>query len=141
MRNFLLFLEKCVFPSIEFMIVERKIDILCVSETWLLPNINNELIDISEFRVFRRDRGRGGGVCIYVRSDFQARELFTNNPNNIEVEDVWLVVQYRKFPSFIVGVVYRHPHAQNASFDYLAEIFPTMALKNKPLEHKLLSYS
>ena len=119
--------------EIEMLITSRNIDILCISETWLLPNLDDSFLHVQNFIIFRRDQGRGGGVCIYVRSDLHTREITTNNPANIEVEDVWIVVQHHKLPSFIVGAIYRHPHALNVSFDYLLDIFRYISLRNKPL--------
>ena len=52
-------------------------------------------------------------------------------PENIE--DIWITVQYKNFPSFIIGCVYRHPHALNSSFTYLSDVFSEMCLRNKPL--------
>lgn len=49
------------------------------------------------------------------------------------IEDLWITVQSHKFPSFIVGCVYRHPHASPESFNYILEIFSTMCLHNKSL--------
>ena len=42
-------------------------------------------------------------------------------------------VQYKKFPSFIIGCVYRHPKALAESFTYLSDVFKLMSLKNKPM--------
>ncbi len=42
---------------------------MCVSETWLSPNVKDEFIYISDFTVFRCNKDRGGGVCIYIRDD------------------------------------------------------------------------
>ena len=53
--------------EIDLLIKERNTDILCVSETWLSPETPDEHIAISNYNIFRCDRGRGGGVCIYVR--------------------------------------------------------------------------
>lgn len=53
--------------EINLLVKEKKIDVLCISETWLCNNIPNEHIDIPEYIVYRCDKGRGGGVCIYIR--------------------------------------------------------------------------
>ena len=102
---------------------EREIDILCISESWLLPNVQDRFINVPNFRIYRRDRGKGGGVCIYVRDDLQVTLLITNVPEHTHVEDLWLSIQYRKQPSVIIGSVYRHPHALVDSFKYILDIF------------------
>ena len=49
------------------------------------------------------------------------------------IEDLWVQVQHKKFPSFIVGCVYRHPKALATSFQYLANVFGNICLRNKPV--------
>ena len=107
-------------------------DILCISETWLLPEIQSKLINIPGYSVYRCDKGRGGGVCIYVRTIFNVTVLSTNLEKVPFVEDIWLVIQSHKFPSFIVGCIYRHPHASQNSFNYLLEVFSHICLRQKP---------
>ena len=47
------------------------------------------------------------------------------------IEDLWLSIQCRKLPSFIIGCVYRHPHAPVSSFSYLSNIFKSISLHGK----------
>ena len=49
------------------------------------------------------------------------------------MEDVWIKVQCRKLPSFIVGCIYRHPKAPKESFTYLEESFRSLCLKKKSI--------
>ena len=108
-------------------------DILCVSETWLLPTMQSRLINISGYSVYRCDGGRGGGVCIYVKTIFNVTVLSTNLEKSPLVEDIWLVIQSHKFPSFIIGCVDRHPHAPINSFNYLFELFSHISLRKKTI--------
>ena len=108
-------------------------DILCVSETWLLPSVSNAFIDIPHFSIFRRDHGRGGGVCIYVSENLKSSQINLNTPKTDSVEDIWLCIQSSKFPSFIIGTIYRHPHAPVAAFDYISNVFKEILLRNKPV--------
>ena len=108
-------------------------DILCISETWLLPNMQSRLINIPGYSIYRCDGGRGGGVGIYVKNIFNVTVLSTNLEKQLLVEDIWLVIQSLKFPSFIVGCVYRHPHAPNNSFNYIFELFGHICLRKKPV--------
>ena len=50
--------------EIKLLIKDGNIDILCISETWLLPTVENRFIQIPNFNIFRQDEGRGGGVCV-----------------------------------------------------------------------------
>ena len=60
-------------------------DILCISETWLQPNILDDLISIKKYNVFRNDNSlnsRGSGACIYVKNIFTCKKY-----ENIEITD------------------------------------------------------
>ena len=51
--------------EIKLLIENEDLDILCISETWLEPNILDDLISIKNYNVFRNDnplnsRGSGG---------------------------------------------------------------------------------
>ena len=107
-------------------------DILCISETWLIPAIQSKLISIPGYSTYRCDGGRGGGVGIYVKTIFNVTVLSIDTEKCPLVEDIWLVIQSHKFPSFIVGCVYRHPHAPSNSFNYLFNLFSHICLRKKP---------
>ena len=86
---------------------------------------------IDGFDLFRRDLGPGGGTCIYVRNDLETTRLELNVPPVEGIEDLWLKIQYRKFPSIIVGAMYRHPHALVSSFDYISDVLQNVSLYDK----------
>ena len=121
------------FNQIEAHILSRDIDVMCISESWLLPLTANRFIDIPGYSVYRCDAGMGGGVCVYVKEDLKVNILSTTLERPENIEDIWMTVQYRNLPSFIIGCVYRHPHALNNSFTYLSDVFTAMCLRNKPL--------
>ena len=121
------------FDTIEHMLHDGNIDILCICETWLDSSIDNKYIKIQNFNVIRYDAGRGSGVCIYIRENFNYSVLSPGVDGQVGVEDIWIQVQYRKFPSFIVGCVYRHPKALVESFTYLSNVFRNILLKSKPI--------
>ena len=121
------------YKEIKLMINERNIDILCVSETWLLPSLDDKFVVVPHFNIFRCDVGRGAGVCIYVNKDFNVTKISINHDKVTDVEDLWLTVQYQKQPSIIIGCIYRHPKALSSSFDYILEIFRNISLRNKPI--------
>ena len=70
---------------------------------------------------------------MYVKEDFRVNVLTTTLERPDYVEDIWLTVQYKNFPYFVIGCVYRHPHALNNSFTYISDIFTSLCLRNKPL--------
>ena len=59
-------------------------DVIGISETWLSNDISNETLGLSDYNVFRADRGGGndphGGVLIGVRNKFQAK-CVVSDPN------------------------------------------------------------
>ena len=93
---------------IRFLLNKRKVDILCVSETWLTPGVPNKYVNVTDYNIFRRDLKPGGGVCIYVRSDLKVREITLAIDSEALVEDLWIQVQYNKLPSIIISTIYRH---------------------------------
>ena len=119
--------------ELELILYERNIDILCVTETWLYSYINDAFVNISTYKVYRGDHGRGGGVCIYVRSNLTVTELNTSMEKQDGIEDIWITVQQCKFPSIIIGCVYRHPKADVTSYAYITDLFNNMILRNKPI--------
>ena len=123
----------CHFDSIEHMIRDDNIDILCICETWLDSSIDDKFVKILNFNIVRCDAGRGSGVCIYIREDFNYSLISPGIENLAGVEDIWIQVQFKKFPSFIIGCVYRHPKALVASFDYLSDDFRNVLLRKKPI--------
>ena len=95
--------------EIKLLVNERNIDVLCISETWLESNIPDRYVNIEGFNLFRDDKGRGGGTCIYVRNYLNATLVNTEFDSCEGIECTWVKVQCRKLPSVIVGAVYRHP--------------------------------
>ncbi len=51
--------------EVKLLLIERNIDVLCVSETWLHTNTPDAYINIPNYTVYRCNNGRGaGGVHI-----------------------------------------------------------------------------
>ena len=50
-------------------------DIICISESWLPPEIQSNFIEIPEFSVYCCDGARGGGVCIYISDQLKETVL------------------------------------------------------------------
>ena len=55
-------------------------DVICLTETWLSSDIENNILHIDDFSLIRSDREgrRGGGTAIYVRDKFTFREVSCN---------------------------------------------------------------
>ena len=54
------------YDEVRLQVQERDIDVLCVSETWLLSHISDDPISIPDYKLFHNDGGGGGGG-VYLR--------------------------------------------------------------------------
>ena len=119
--------------EIDLLIRERNPDVLCVSETLLSHDIKDEFTAIPDYDVFRCDKGRGGGVCIYVKDVFKVTPVNVDTERPDGVEDVWVAVQCRMLPTVVVGCLYRHPKSLARTFDYISDVLQVLSLRDKPL--------
>lgn len=110
---------------------ERNIDILCISESWLLPHTPDVFVNLPNYNLFRCDSGRGGGVCIYVRDVLSANVIDLKVPRQTGIEDIWVTIQCRKLPAIVVGCMYRHPKAPAATFGYIQDVLRLVCMRNK----------
>ena len=118
--------------KIKLLIENEDLDILCVSETWLQPNILDALISIKNYNIFRNDNplnSRGSEACIYVKNIFTRKKY-----ENIEItdggpskgfDDVWVSIQASKFKYIIVGAVHKHPNTNADCIAYLERMLQT----------------
>ena len=55
----------------------NRADVLCITESWLTPQIPDSAVKIPGFNLFRNDRTNttGGGVCTYLRHDIPCKWL------------------------------------------------------------------
>ncbi|XP_047027196.1 uncharacterized protein LOC124635360 [Helicoverpa zea] len=89
-----------------------------VSESWLKPNLLSTSYPLPGFVFIRNDRlgRRGGGVAIYLRSDFPYKILATSSSPLPSAEFLFLEVSV-KGAKAVVGVVYCPP-----SVDYFTDL-------------------
>lgn len=110
---------------------DRHTDILCISESWLTTDIKDEYVTIPGYTIIRNDKGRGGGVCIYIRDIYRVAAINVNLDKPEGIEDVWITVQNRKLPTVIVGCLYRHPKSLAHTYDYIQNVLRHISLHNK----------
>lgn len=83
-------------------ILSSNYDLICITETWLLPGIYNEELFDSRYVVYRTDRpyerlsvGRGGGVLLAARSSLRTRAAPLPDPRSLpDIELTGLVLEY-----------------------------------------------
>lgn len=86
---------------------------LAVSETWLNELINNKIVNIDGYNLFRHDRSRadvsrGGGVAIFVRKGLKARIVVRSRKNAV-TEFLFLEITNNIRQKIAFGVVYNPP--------------------------------
>ncbi|XP_068707713.1 uncharacterized protein [Montipora foliosa] len=120
------------------------VDLVAITESWLRSDIDDSLLSISAFNLFRKDRitGRGGGICVYLNNVIPCkRRLDSENPI---FECLWLTLHPKRLPRRLSGmavcVVYHPPGRPTESHkglnDYL--INTTDRLRNEHPDHGLV---
>ncbi len=98
------------FSYIEQMILtEWKCQIVCLSETWLSPEIPDAFLSIPSFSLFRRDRPRGnhGGLIVYASSHLGLRRR--NDLEDPDIECVILELSTHSSGRLLLYFCYRPP--------------------------------
>ncbi len=124
---------QCNIDEVALLIKERNIDILCISESWLLPHTSDAFVNLPNYNIFRCKYGRGGGVCIYVKAVLSANVSDLKVPRQTGIEDIWVTVQCRNLPAIVIGCMYRHPKVPAATFNYLQDALRIARMRNKVL--------
>ena len=95
--------------EIKLLIENEDLDILCVSETWLQPNILDNLISIKNYNVFRNENplnSSGSGACIFVKNIFTSKKYenieITDGGPSKGIKDVWVSIQASKFKPLLL---------------------------------------
>ena len=91
------------FELIKQQIINSNISVFCISESWLNPNITDEMIYIPGYSVARLDRSwsntdsvtasKGGGLCIYIKNGipFSTTECDKFNKSTKDIECQWIM--------------------------------------------------
>jgi len=88
-------------------------DIVCVTESWATPLINDSELQIPGYTMYRKDRGtirdaRGGGVLIYINANYVS--LINDGLNLFKCETLWIKIITGMNGFFNLGVCYRSPN-------------------------------
>ena len=109
-------------------------DILCLTETWLTPEVIPEFLTFPGYNVLRRDRTqrRGGGVAFIYRTEITMKTLMM--PASGPLETLWAVATWSGGLPTTVGVIYRPPDSEvTASLDHLEGQLRKAAGAGRPL--------
>ena len=117
---------------------DSKIDILCINETKLDSMVGDGEVCLPGFEIVRRDRkinGRkGGGICIYIRSNINYTirdDLQSDIIENLRVE-----IKKQRSKSILVCTWYRPPDSPTRDFVEFEEM--VKLLDSESLEYFLL---
>ena len=82
----------------------NRADVLCITESWLTPQIPDSAVNIPGFNLFRNDRtnAMGGGVCTYLRHDIPCKRLV--ECESPDVESLWLHLRPHSLPRSISSI-------------------------------------
>ena len=96
------------FQEIQNLLVTDQPHLVCLTETKLSADVDDNLISIPGYSIVRRDRNNhGGGVAIYYKTDLKVtRSDFTE----LKQELVMLKLETR-FVNILIGCLYRPPSA------------------------------
>ncbi|XP_038074822.1 uncharacterized protein LOC119742729 [Patiria miniata] len=103
----------------------NRIDIACITETWLCPDImDSEILDTSQYQLFRRDRNRNGGGVLFAcnsnlmpsrRDEFEPSSDIQANFKECELIWVQVILPHNK-GKLLIGTCYRPP-SSTTGFD------------------------
>lgn len=99
--------------EIELLFAGTKLDLLAVSETWLNSSVNDNLIKLNGFSLFRHDRLRpdvqkGGGLAFFVRCGLETR-IIAKSRKNALTEYLFIEIANNSNEKILFGVVYNPP--------------------------------
>lgn len=112
-----------------------KIDVLCVTESWLKPYHESKLFTIPGYNLYRLDRTRtsrsgaflhGGGIACYIKSDITAFELDCNHcSSNLELLSLRLNSPDQR--TYYLCIAYRPPSGNyNVALDKISNVINSL---------------
>ena len=120
--------------QIKMIISQAKIDILCLTESWLNPNITDLEPSIEGYKIFRQDRinKRGGGILIYIKNCLKYDSIVPQGVISASeiMESCWIQLNLKYTKPILLGVIYKPPQTPVGKTiqiltDTLSKIQPT----------------
>ena len=125
------------------LLLESKIDVVSLSETWLNASVNQSEINLTGFRAYRQDREngtkvkkKGGGLLTYIniKHASEIEELLDLNRVTRDMEVQWFLIHRKHCKDIIVCNVYRPPYGKLDSFvSYMEECIKGLDLNKVEL--------
>ena len=95
---------------------ETDFDAVSISESWLRSRTPKDRFLIDGYKIFRNDRRnkREGGVCIYIREEYECKRIkIPNTPESPETLWVEVMVNHKKIA---IGTLYKAPNIPAKTF-------------------------
>ena len=84
---------------------DRNIDVMGLNETRLEQNIPNSTVNISDYKIYRKDRNAaGGGVAIYVRETLPHSQRIDIGDSDLEIVYIEVMPKMQRTLSFFAGI-------------------------------------
>lgn len=110
-------LNSC-FDEFRDVVQHNNFDLIGVTETWLTEDFPTNYIHIPNYSLVRGDRpSRGGGVCIYIKSNY-THKLLNVSISNLEQLWIELVINQKRIG---VGIIYKPPSVHYTALEQLED--------------------
>jgi hypothetical protein len=98
-------------PSLQLYLQLKKPMCVFISETWLSSSIDDAVLGLNDYLIYRNDRSsKGGGVCIFLDKKYFCNFRITRlNVDLPHIESIFLQVSNSNL-SFTLGCMYRPPN-------------------------------
>lgn len=92
-------------------------DIIGCSETWISNRTYTDALNLDGYNLYHNDRlGRGGGVCLYVKSGLNVTVCDNININDDSSDSLFIKIDIGNGKTLMAGIVYRPPESNINSF-------------------------
>jgi hypothetical protein len=115
--------------ALEILIKDENIDILGITDTWLVENITDNEISFNGFSIFRCDRNdpvkeRGGGVILYIKNELNPCQIPDISVSSFQ-ESIWCSIKFMN-NNINIGVVYRAGDSSEWNDEILYNLIDTL---------------
>lgn len=113
------------YDYLRIMFQSQLVHVISVSETWLKPSLDSQLVYLPGYVLYRNDRtGKGaGGVGMYVREDLHVKHV-DSSPSDYHSMSEFLFLEISfSHNKLLCGVIYKPPGVDNNFNDYESCLF------------------
>jgi hypothetical protein len=117
--------------DVYLLLIQKDLDILFVSETFLQPHITDSFITLPHYNLIRIDRDyqNGGGIVCYYKNNYNISILSMSIHQNIEYLNILLKLSDAS--CFAICGIYRKPSSDISFFELFNNIYSPILLNYK----------